>query len=95
MAEQTTTEQNTSPTANKVTKIGMVVKAAMDKTVTVRVDRQMQHRQYKKIIRRSKKYLVHDEKGLAGVGDKVKIIESRPISKSKTWRLLDVISKAK
>ena len=95
MAEQTTTEQNTNPTANKVTKIGMVVKAAMDKTVTVRVDRQMQHRQYKKIIRRSKKYLVHDEKGLAGVGDKVKIIESRPISKSKTWRLLDVISKAK
>jgi small subunit ribosomal protein S17 len=83
------------PTDNKVTKVGVVIKAAMDKTVTVSVQRMMQHEAYKKYVRRNKKYLVHDEKGEAGVGDTVKIIECRPISKSKSWRLLEIISKAK
>ena len=79
----------------KATRVGLVVKAAMDKTVTVKVDRLVQHSQYGKIIRRSKKYLVHDQRGAAGVGDVVRIVECRPISKNKRWRLLEVVSKAK
>jgi small subunit ribosomal protein S17 len=92
---EVTQSAETAAAANKVTKVGMVVKAAMNKTVTVKVDRLMQHSQYKKIIRRSKKYLVHDETGEAGVGDTVRIVESRPLSKMKSWRLLEIISKAK
>ena len=96
MADQTTaTIQKDQATANKVIKTGLVVKAAMDKTITVKVGRLKQHAQYKKIIRRSKKYLVHDESGQAGVGDTVKIIECRPLSKTKSWRLLEIISRAK
>jgi small subunit ribosomal protein S17 len=78
----------------KATRIGRVVKAAMNKTVTVEVDRLVRHFDYKKIVRSSKKYLVHDERGEAGVGDVVRIVECRPLSKRKHWRLLEVISKA-
>lgn len=79
----------------KATQVGTVVKTAMAKTVTVKVDRLEQHGLYRKTIRRTKKYLVHDEKSEAGVGDVVRIIECRPLSKLKHWRLLEVISKAK
>ena len=96
MAEVKTTEViATEAKANKVTKTGLVVKAAMDKTITVKVDRLMQHRKFQKIIRRSKQYLAHDEDSNAGVGDTVKIMECRPISKLKNWRLVEIISKAK
>ncbi len=74
---------------------GTVVKAAMNKTVTVKVDRLVQHKTYKKIVRRSKKYLVHDQQSAASVGDVVRIVECRPLSKRKHWRLLEIISKAK
>jgi small subunit ribosomal protein S17 len=67
---------------------GVVVSDANDKTVTVRVDRRVAHPIYKKTIRRSKKYAAHDEKNQFKVGDKVAIIESRPISKSKCWTVL-------
>jgi small subunit ribosomal protein S17 len=79
----------------KATKMGTVVKAAMKKTVTVEVDNVVQHSSYKKVVRRNKKFLVHDEHGAAGVGDVVRIIECRPHSKQKHWRLLEIISKAK
>ncbi len=59
------------------------------------VDSLLQHATYKKIMRRSKKFLVHDEKQAAGVGDVVRIVECRPRSKQKRWRLLEIISKAK
>ncbi len=78
----------------KATRVGLVVKVAMDQTVTVKVDRLVRHQQYGKIVRRSKKYLVHDRHGNAGVGDVVRIVECRPISKRKRWRLLEVVSKA-
>jgi len=78
----------------KATRTGLVVKASMDKTITVKVDRLVQHRAYKKIVRRSSKYLAHDERGEAGVGDTVRIVECRPLSKQKHWRLMDIISKA-
>jgi small subunit ribosomal protein S17 len=96
MSEVKTTEAKATETkANKVVKTGLVVKAAMDKTITVKVDRLMQHSKFQKIIRRNKQYLAHDENSSAGVGDTVKIMECRPISKLKNWRLVEIISKAK
>lgn len=67
---------------------GVVVSDANEKTVTVRVERRVQHPIYKKTIRRSKKYAAHDEKNQFKVGDAVQIIESRPYSKSKCWEVL-------
>jgi small subunit ribosomal protein S17 len=79
----------------KATKVGTVVKAAMNKTVTVAVDSLVQHHAYQKIVRRRKKFLAHDEHSAAGVGDVVRIVECRPLSKQKRWRLLEIVSKAK
>ncbi len=76
------------------TKVGTVVSTGMDKTVVVVVERLIKHRRYKKYIRRKKKYLAHDENGVCGVGDKVKIVETRPMSRSKRHRLLSVVRKA-
>lgn len=67
---------------------GVVVSDANEKTVTVRVERRVAHPVYKKTIRKSKKYAAHDEKSQFKVGDKVSIIESAPISKSKRWRVV-------
>ncbi len=67
---------------------GTVVSDANEKTVTVRVERRVAHPVYKKTIRRSKKYAAHDEKNQFKVGDKVQIIESAPISKSKRWKVV-------
>lgn len=68
---------------------GTVVSDKADKTVTVLVERRMRHPIYKKTIRRSKKYAAHDETNACKVGDKVRIIETRPISKSKRWAVLE------
>lgn len=67
---------------------GTVVSDKMEKTVVVRVDRRMSHPIYKKTIQRSKKYAAHDEKGQFKIGDKVSIIESAPISKTKRWAVV-------
>jgi len=67
---------------------GVVVSDKNEKTVTVRVDRRMRHPIYKKTIQRSKKYAAHDEKNQFKIGDKVQIIESAPISKSKRWQVV-------
>ena len=66
----------------------------MDKTATVEVVRTFQHTTYKRVIRRRKKYLVHDGENTLKIGDRVRIIETRPLSKKKRWRLLDVIDRA-
>jgi small subunit ribosomal protein S17 len=71
---------------------GVVVKDSMNKTIIVKVTRLMQHPRYKKIVKVTKKYYAHDEKNTAKIGDKVRIIESKPLSKLKRWRLLEVIS---
>ena len=68
---------------------GTVVSDKADKTITVLVERKFNHPLYKKIIKRSKKYAAHDENNVAKAGDIVRIEESKPISKSKTWRLLE------
>lgn len=67
---------------------GIVVSDGNEKTITVRVERRVSHPVYKKTIRRSKKYAVHDEKNQFKVGDKVEIIESAPISKTKRWQVV-------
>lgn len=72
---------------------GVVISNKMQKTVIVQVTRVMAHPQFKKVIRRNVKYAVHDEKNEAKIGDKVRIIETRPMSKTKRWRLLEVLVK--
>ena len=74
--------------------IGEVVSTKMDKTIVVKVNRKFPHKMYKKLIIRSKKYYVHDSDQSCGLGDVVKIIESKPLSKLKRWRVLDIQKKA-
>lgn len=73
---------------------GVVVSDSQDKTIMVRVDRAQRHPLYDKAYVRSKKYAAHDEKNSAQIGDRVEIIESRPISKSKTWMLKEIIERS-
>jgi small subunit ribosomal protein S17 len=74
---------------------GVVVSSAMDKTIVVKVDMIKIHPRYKKVIRRSKKFHAHDEQNKANVGDVVRIVETRPLSKTKNWRLAEVVEVAK
>jgi small subunit ribosomal protein S17 len=74
---------------------GVVVSAAMDKTIVVRVDSIKAHPKYKKVIRRSKKFHAHDEQNQAKAGDVVRIVETRPLSKTKRWRLAEILEVAK
>ncbi|HMI98218.1 MAG TPA: 30S ribosomal protein S17 [Gaiellaceae bacterium] len=74
---------------------GIVVSSAMDKTIVVRVDTVKAHPRYKKVVRRSAKFHAHDEQNAANVGDVVLIVETRPLSKTKNWRLAQVLEVAK
>jgi small subunit ribosomal protein S17 len=74
--------------------VGVVTSAAMKKTVTVAVDRLVQHPLYKKTLRRTSRFLAHDENGSCQVGDRVRIIETRPLSARKRWRVTEVLVKA-
>ena len=74
---------------------GVVVTDKMDKTVVVRIDRQVRHPLYGKIVRRSSKLAAHDEANDAHVGDTVRVIETRPLSKTKRWRVVEVVERAK
>lgn len=74
---------------------GKVLSNKMDKTIVVLVERLVKHPQYGKYVKKIKKFYAHDENNECGIGDTVKIIESRPISKKKTWMLSEVINKAK
>jgi len=74
---------------------GVVVSDAMDKTIVVKVEAVRSHQRYKKVIRRSVKFHAHDEQNQAKVGDLVRIVETRPLSKSKNWRLVEVVEAAK
>lgn len=81
----------TSGQKRKTTKVGTVVAKNMSKTVTVQVVRQIRHPLYKKIVRKKRTFLVHDENEKCRLGDVVRIIETRPISKLKRWRVLEII----
>jgi small subunit ribosomal protein S17 len=73
--------------------VGEVVSNRMQKTITVRVERRVQHTIYERVIKRSKKFHAHDEHNQCKIGDRVRIIETRPLSKTKRWRLLDIIQR--
>ena len=74
---------------------GIVVSDAMDKTIVVRIDVAQKHERYGKVVRRSSKLHAHDEQNAAGVGDLVRVVETRPLSATKRWRLLEILKKAK
>ena len=79
---------------NRKEHIGVVVSDVQDKTIVVRVDRRTPHPLYKKIVKVRKKFTAHDEKNEARKGDTVRIVETRPLSKNKCWRLVEIISRA-
>jgi small subunit ribosomal protein S17 len=82
------------PNQKRQQKIGVVSNNKMQKTIVVTVDRKIMHRLYKKVIRKSSSFLVHDEKGECQLGDTVRIEETRPLSRRKRWRVIQVVSKA-
>jgi small subunit ribosomal protein S17 len=75
--------------------MGVVVSDRMDKTITVAVEDFVRHSLYGKAVKRTKKFKAHDEKNEASIGDKVRIMETRPLSKDKRWRLVNVVEKVK
>jgi small subunit ribosomal protein S17 len=83
------------PRGRRKVRTGFVVSDAMDKTIVVRIATQIRHPLYGKIVRRSTKLTAHDEENTAHVGDLVRITETRPLSKTKRWRLVEVVERAK
>ena len=77
------------------TRVGKVVSDKMDKTIVVAVEDNVRHPLYKKIVKRTYKLKAHDENNECGVGDKVRVMETRPLSKEKRWRLVEIMEKAK
>lgn len=80
---------------NRKTKEGIVVSDKMEKTVVVLEEKMVLHPVYKKQVKQSKKFKAHDEENACGVGDKVKIMETRPLSKDKRWRVVEILEKAR
>ena len=80
---------------SKKTMTGVVVSSKMDKTIVVKVERRFAHPVFKKVVKTTKKYKVHDEKNECVEGDFIRIQETRPLSKEKRWRLMDIVSKEK
>ena len=76
-------------------KTGVVVSNKMDKTIAVKVERRLMHPLYGKFVKRSKKFFAHDEENTCNLGDVVRIMETRPLSKMKRWRLVEIIERAK
>ncbi|MEN6315483.1 MAG: 30S ribosomal protein S17 [Clostridiaceae bacterium] len=81
--------------ALRKTRIGKVVSDKMDKTIVVAIETSVKHPLYKKIVKRTYKLKAHDEKNECNIGDKVKVMETRPLSKDKRWRLVEIIEKAR
>ncbi len=79
----------------KKQRVGVVTSNKNDKTITVMVERKLRHPIYGKFVKRNKKFMAHDEANACGIGDLVRIVESRPLSALKRWRLVDIIEKAK
>ena len=77
------------------TRVGIVVSDNMDKTIVVAIEDKVKHPLYKKIVKNTVKFKAHDENNEAGIGDRVEIMETRPLSKDKNWRLVKIVEKAK
>ncbi|MBR4721277.1 MAG: 30S ribosomal protein S17 [Clostridia bacterium] len=80
---------------NRKTKIGKVISDKMDKTIVVAIEESVKHALYGKVVKRTYKLKAHDEENACGIGDKVKVMETRPLSKDKRWRLVEIVEKAK
>ena len=93
MSDPTTTKDAANDRARRKVRVGVVVSDGMDKTVVVRIDRQVRHPLYGKTVRRSSKLAAHDEQNDAHVGDTVRITETRPVSKTKRWRVVEVVER--
>jgi small subunit ribosomal protein S17 len=91
MSETTTGE----PRAARKVREGLVVSTKMDKTIVVAVVERVRHRRYFKTVQQTKKLYAHDEAGDANVGDRVRVMETRPVSKTKRWRLVEVMERAR
>ena len=89
------TEQQTEQRTTRKVLEGLVVSDKMDKTVVVSVEDRVTHRRYHKVIRRTKNYKAHDEGNECGVGDRVRLMVTRPLSASKRWRVVEILEKAK
>ena len=85
-------ESETKTAGVRKTRVGIVISTSMDKTIVVEYTNRVPHPRFKKIIKRSKKFYAHDEEGAAAVGDKVSIIETKPISKNKCWKLQEILT---
>ncbi|GAA3968529.1 30S ribosomal protein S17 [Thermobifida alba] len=91
MSEKTTAQERNY----RKTREGYVVSDKMNKTVVVEVEDRVKHPLYGKVIRRTTKYKAHDEANIAGVGDRVRLMETRPLSATKRWRVVEILEKAK
>jgi small subunit ribosomal protein S17 len=95
-ATETTTDASTDAARNaRKVREGVVTSSSMDKTITVAVTERVRHPKYNKFILRTKKLYAHDEANDAGVGDKVRVMETRPLSKNKRWRLVEILERAR
>ncbi len=88
-------EQTTLTRGRRKTRIGIVTSNKMEKSITIEVERKERHPLYGKFLKKTSKFMAHDEKNECNIGDTVKIMETRPLSKLKCWRLIEVIEKAK
>jgi len=95
MSDTDTTAGTAEGRAARKVREGTVTSAGMDKTIVVTVTDRVRHAKYNKFVLKSKKLYTHDETNDAGVGDKVRVMETRPMSKNKRWRLIDVIERAR
>lgn len=95
MAELAKRESDTTERNARKTRVGMVVSDKMAKTVVVSIERRVQHPVYGKMVRRTKKLKAHDEQNEAKTGDTVRIMETRPLSKDKRWRVVEIIERGR
>jgi len=95
MAEMTNNGLETSPRGARKVRVGVVVSDKMQKTVVVKIDRRVPHPTYGKMVTRTTKVKAHDEANLAKAGDTVRIMETRPLSKDKRWRVVEIVERAR
>lgn len=95
MSEEKKVQESKKRLTSRKSRIGVVVSNKMDKSIVVAIEKRMQHPLYKKFFKKTTKFMAHDEKNECGIGDTVKIMETRPLSNKKRWRLVEIVEKAK
>ena len=95
MSEDSMSEDSTVTRSQRKVREGLVISDKMDKTVVVEVEDRVKHALYGKVLRRTRKLKVHDEQNACGIGDRVLMMETRPLSATKRWRIVEILEKAK